>query len=166
MRPPRNFWQYCHFYLVLDNVRLVFKLNNTVYSLPTSSLTYEFTRKVYELLGLPVENVIKDYNSYDLLNDKKKQKIKNEFISLGTDIIIGNPPYQDDAVGEQKTYNGPIYNHYLDCAYAVSDVVEMIHPARFLSNAGSTPKAWNKKMLEDKHIFCKLRVLSVFVYTK
>ena len=76
----------------------------------------------------------------------------NEFISLGTDIIIGNPPYQDDAVGEQKTYNGPIYNHYLDCAYIISDVVEMIHPARFLSNAGSTPKAWNKKMLEDKHL--------------
>ena len=76
----------------------------------------------------------------------------NEFISLGTDIIIGNPPYQDDAVGEQKTYNGPIYNLYLDCAYSISDVVEMIHPARFLSNAGSTPKAWNKKMLEDRHI--------------
>lgn len=128
------------------------KIKNTVYSLPTSSLTYEFTRKVYELLGLPVENVIKDYNSYDLLNDKKKQKIMNELISLGTDIIIGNPPYQDDAVGEQKTYNGPIYNHYIDCAYNISDVVEMIHPARFLSNAGSTPKAWNKKMLEDKHI--------------
>ena len=128
------------------------KIKNTIYSLPTSSLTYEFTRKVYELLGLPVKNVIEDYNSYDLLNSKKKEKIMNEFISLGTDIIIGNPPYQDDAVGEQKTYNGPIYNHYLDCAYIISDVVEMIHPARFLSNAGSTPKAWNKKMLEDKHL--------------
>lgn len=128
------------------------KIKNTIYSLPTSSLTYEFTRKVYELLGLPVKNVIENYNSYDLLNSKKKEKIMNEFISLGTDIIIGNPPYQDDAVGEQKTYNGPIYNHYLDCAYAISDVVEMIHPARFLSNAGSTPKAWNKKMLEDKHL--------------
>ena len=127
------------------------KIKNTIYSLPASSLTYEFTRKVYELLGLPVKNVIEDYNSYDLLNSKKKEKIMNEFISLGTDIIIGNPPYQDDAVGEQKTYNGPIYNHYLDCAYIISDVVEMIHPARFLSNAGSTPKAWNKKMLEDKH---------------
>lgn len=128
------------------------KIKNTIYSLPTSSLTYEFTRKVYELLGLPVKNVIEDYNSYDLLNSKKKEKFMNEFISLGTDIIIGNPPYQDDAVGEQKTYNGPIYNHYLDCAYIISDVVEMIHPARFLSNAGSTPKAWNKKMLEDKHL--------------
>ena len=37
------------------------KVKDTVYSLPTSSLTYEFTRKVYALLGLPVKNVIKDY---------------------------------------------------------------------------------------------------------
>lgn len=128
------------------------KIKNTIYSLPTSPLTYEFTRKVYELLGLPVKNVIEDYNSYDLINEKKKQKIMEELITLGTDVIIGNPPYQNNAVGEQKTYNGPLYNLFLDCAYSVSGVVEMIHPARFLSNAGSTPKAWNKKMLEDKYL--------------
>lgn len=128
------------------------KIKNTIYSLPTSPLTYEFTRKVYDLLGLPVENVIENYNSYDLLNDKKKDKIMKELINLGADIIIGNPPYQDNAVGEQKTYNGPLYNLFLDCAYKVSDLVEMIHPARFLSNAGSTPKAWNQKMLEDKYL--------------
>lgn len=29
----------------------------------------------------------------------------------------------------------------------IGGVVELIHPARFLFNAGSTPKAWNKKML-------------------
>ena len=28
----------------------------------------------------------------------------------------------------------------------------MIHPARFLFNAGSTPKAWNQKMLSDEHL--------------
>lgn len=28
----------------------------------------------------------------------------------------------------------------------------MIHPARFLFNAGSTPKAWNEKMLSDPHL--------------
>ena len=32
-----------------------------------------------------------------------------------------------------------------------ADKVEMIHPARFLFNAGSTPKAWNEKMLNDSH---------------
>ena len=132
------------------------KIKNTIYSLPTSSLTYEFTRKVYDLLGIPVENVIENYNSYDLVNDKKKEKIMEELKKLNIDIIIGNPPYQDNAVGEQKTYNGPLYNQYLESAYEVSGVVEMIHPARFLSNSGSTPKEWNKKMLDDAYLdICK-----------
>ena len=30
--------------------------------------------------------------------------------------------------------------------------MELIHPARFLFNAGSTPKAWNEKMLADPHL--------------
>lgn len=128
------------------------KLKNSIYSLPTSPLTYEFTRKVYSLLGLPVAHVIENFNTYDLLNDKKKNILMNSLKQLGTSVIIGNPPYQDNAVGEQKTYNGPLYNIFLDRAYDVSGVVEMIHPARFLTNAGSTPKAWNKKMLEDKHL--------------
>lgn len=128
------------------------KLKNSIYSLPTSSLTYEFTRKVYSLLGLPVSHVIEEFYTYDLLNDKKKELLMSSLKQLNADMVIGNPPYQDNAVGEQKTYNGPLYNIFLDCAYNVSGIVEMIHPARFLSNAGSTPKAWNKKMLEDKHL--------------
>lgn len=32
----------------------------------------------------------------------------------------------------------------------------MIHPARFLFNAGSTPKAWNEKMLADPHLKVEL----------
>lgn len=128
------------------------KVKNSVFSLPTSPLTYEFTRKVYALLGLPVSHVIADFNTYDLLNDKKKDMLMNSLKQFHDGVVIGNPPYQDNAVGEQKTYNGPLYNLFLDCAYTMSGVVEMIHPARFLTNAGSTPKAWNKKMLEDKHL--------------
>ena len=35
--------------------------------------------------------------------------------------------------------------------YSLSNVVELIHPAKFLFNAGATPTAWNKKMLQDEH---------------
>lgn len=68
------------------------------------------------------------------------------------DFIIGNPPYQDDTLGDNKTFAPQIYNTFLDCAYTLSDKVEMVHPARFLFNAGSTPKKWNEKMLKDKHL--------------
>ena len=54
-------------------------------------------------------------------------------------------------MGDQKTFAPPIYNLFMDEAYKVADCVELIHPARFLFNAGGTPKAWNEKMLNDPH---------------
>ena len=68
------------------------------------------------------------------------------------DFIIGNPPYQDETLGENTTYAPPIYNFFMDEAYKLAEKVELIHPARFLFNAGSTPKDWNKKMLSDEHL--------------
>lgn len=65
--------------------------------------------------------------------------------------VIGNPPYQEKASGNQKTYQKPIYPAFMDEAFKVGGKVELIHPARFLFNAGSTSKAWNHKMLSDKH---------------
>lgn len=78
--------------------------------------------------------------------------IKEGDNSMEFDFIIGNPPYQDETIGDNKGFAPPIYNLFLDNAYEISDRVEMIHPARFLFNAGSTPKAWNQKMLNDKHL--------------
>lgn len=65
--------------------------------------------------------------------------------------VIGNPPYQDETLGDNKGFAPPVYDKFLDAAYEIADKVEMIHPARFLFDAGSTPKAWNKKMLSDEH---------------
>ena len=67
------------------------------------------------------------------------------------DFIIGNPPYQDESNGEMRNYAPPIYNLFMDEAYKIADAVELIHPARFLFDAGSTPKSWNEKMLQDEH---------------
>ena len=69
------------------------------------------------------------------------------------DYVIGNPPYNEDFEnsGDNGNYAKPVYDKFMDAAYEVSDKVELIHPARFLFNAGSTPKDWNKKMLEDTH---------------
>ena len=64
------------------------------------------------------------------------------------DFCIGNPPYQEEA---QDTSDKPVYNSFMEAAYSIADKVEMITPARFLFNAGKTPKAWNEKMLNDSH---------------
>lgn len=70
------------------------------------------------------------------------------------DFVIGNPPYQtsqESADKTKKNYAPPIYHEFLDAAHAIGVNVEMIHPARFLFDAGSTPKEWNQKILNDPH---------------
>lgn len=66
------------------------------------------------------------------------------------DFVIGNPPYQDETVGDSSTAT-PIYNLFMNSSYGISDRVLLITPARFLFNAGYTPKDWNRKMLTDPH---------------
>lgn len=68
------------------------------------------------------------------------------------DVVIGNPPYQEESHGEQKLFTAPIYDKFMKSAYNIGDIVELITPARFLFNAGSTPKAWNREMLNDSHL--------------
>lgn len=65
------------------------------------------------------------------------------------DVVIGNPPYQEEV---KNTSDKPIYHLFIDEAYKIAERVSFITPARFLFNAGKTPKAWNQKMLEDKHL--------------
>lgn len=71
------------------------------------------------------------------------------------DYVIGNPPYQD-TTDSDSTRMPPVYNYFMDEAYKVADAVELITPARFLFDAGYTPKEWNRKMLDDEHFkICK-----------
>ena len=90
---------------------------------------------------------------YDWRADASRlfKNLKKRDKGMKFDYVIGNPPYQDNTLGDNATYAPPVYHLFLDAAYAVSDRVELIHPARFLFNAGSTPKDWNKEMLNDEH---------------
>lgn len=72
-------------------------------------------------------------------------------LAMKFDYVIGNPPYQEDVENEGDRAN-PIYHKFMDEAYDVAEKVCLITPARFLFNAGQTPKAWNAKMLADPHL--------------
>ncbi len=96
--------------------------------------------------------IIKDWQKGKTIKviDIKRRQTKNQDI-MKFDVIIGNPPYQEERTGDNKQFAPPIYNYFIDEAQKVGDIVELIHPARFLFNAGRTPKEWNKKMLNDEH---------------
>ena len=96
-------------------------IRNCLYAIPTSTVAYEFTRKIFEILDLKVENISYKFNSYDLLeikdleNNIDYEKIKKllfqdcsfdeinihsekvkEMNGMKFDIIVGNPPYQEN----------------------------------------------------------------------
>ena len=83
--------------------------------------------------------------------EKGKESVEEAFKNVKFDVVIGNPPYQNEGVGEVAR-DEPIYHKFMDLAYKVADKAVLITPARFLFNAGQTPKTWNKQMLEDEHL--------------
>lgn len=91
---------------------------------------------------------------FTLVKDwRKKVLVSVDSISKGDgkmkfDVVIGNPPYQEETEG---TSDKPIYNYMMDASEEIADKVCLITPARFLFNAGKTPKSWNQKKLNDPH---------------
>lgn len=75
---------------------------------------------------------------------------KGENTDMKFDAIVGNPPYQVMATGDANG-SDPIYHLFIEAACKIGERVSFIHPARFLFNAGKTPKDWNQKMLNDEH---------------
>lgn len=129
-------------------------IKNKLFAIPTSHISYEFLRVVYEEFGWNTQNLVSSdiITSYNLIEENTTIKKIQELIgdeTLKFDVIIGNPPYQEQ---KQNTSDNPIYHLFMDKAYEMADKVMFITPARFLFNAGKTPKIWNEKMLSDKHL--------------
>ena len=78
------------------------------------------------------------------------ETIQEGSTSMKFDYVIGNPPYQEETDSD-STRMPPVYNLFMDESYKVAHKVELITPARFLFNAGYTPKSWNEKILNDEH---------------
>lgn len=149
-------------------------LKDTIYTIPTSGITYEFTRMIYEILGLNVDNIAFKFNSYSLLEVKDEdgdidyERIAsllrqnkpfnsitmNDEITEGDEIVnfdiaVGNPPYQEEGYNNGRKL--PIYDSFMDISYTVAQQAVLITPARFLFEAGQTAKDWNRKMLNDEY---------------
>lgn len=89
------------------------------------------------------------YKSYTL-RDELFDKFKIDGGDMKFTAIVGNPPYQ---VNTDTNFSVPVYHLFFNAAKDLNpDYISLIHPARFLFNAGATPKEWNKQMLNDPHL--------------
>ena len=109
-------------------------------------------------------NLFDDVNNQELQGDmfafvkdwKNKALVSMDSISKGDemmkfDVVIGNPPYQEEAQGT-STKDMPIYHKFIDSAFEIGEKACLITPARFLFNAGGTPKQWNREFLKNPHV--------------
>lgn len=133
-------------------------LENNVYVICKTPMAKQITKRT--LAGYSDAKINAHYFD-DLVNQMKcKQKDfidkilrssywkKGDIGKMKFDAVVGNPPYQEEG---ESTRKSPIYHLFYDSAFSISNIVSMISPARFLFDAGQTPKAWNEKMLNDKH---------------
>lgn len=131
-------------------------LENQVFGLSPTSILQGITQSY--IFGFDIDQKIsrKNFIQHDLTPEaqegKAKQKLQ-ELLDLKEnmkfDAVVGNPPYQES---RDNTRDEAIYNYFYDLAKKIAPKYCLISPARFLFNAGSTDKKWNKKMLQDKHI--------------
>ena len=153
-------------------------VSDLILTIPTSSHAYEFTRKVYEALGLNLNNIAEQFTAYDLIavkntngeidyehiknlltqkksfnkitmNDKVKSKGKKVKITA----VIGNPPYQENDGGNGRSA-APIYQNYVGIGQETSGrYVSMIMPSKWYSG-GKGLSGFRSQMLCDENLKC------------
>ena len=89
-------------------------VKDNIYSITTSSLTYELTRKVYKLLGLPTDNIF-TFNCYALL-DEVSDKCTKQLLAIKPDVVCGVPPFSSKAEGGRGDGGIAIYHKFFNYA--------------------------------------------------
>ncbi len=138
----------------LEDQRMIWQrvLRENIFVVAKTPMAKEITQRTLSgYLDMDTNIVFVNRIAEDAKENPKLEakKIKGLFGNMKFDVVIGNPPYQDTNTGEN--YSAPIYNEFMDLAFNLSDLVTLITPARFLFNAGGTPKSWNNKILNDPH---------------
>jgi type II restriction enzyme len=128
----------------------ILQLDGLTYTVPYSeeakdTVQLSLFEEIAEQTSQPQKAQIKDWKTNELTDFERLSKGETP---MKFDVVIGNPPYQEDGGARDE----PIYHYFIEESYKVGDKVSLITPARFLFNAGQTPKTWMKKMLSDRHL--------------
>lgn len=154
-------------------------ISNRIYAIPTSKIAYEFTKKIYKILGLNLEHIAKLFNTYDLLKvrenrkvdyatirkyllqDKKFSEIKlmEDMFFIGGeekvkfDVIVGNPPYQFKG-GSGGNNDALIFQYFANIAEELEpDYISLIIPSRWFSGGrDNLVGGFRSKMLNNRHL--------------
>jgi hypothetical protein len=127
---------------------------NNIYSITTSTLAYELTKKVYESLNLPIENIL-NFNSFELIGPDKSKYI--EIIKkLNIDVILAGPPFhKKDGGGRADSGSGSaIYHEFYNLAIDLKPkFISMLMKASWYSGGkGVGIEEFRLNFISDKRI--------------
>lgn len=126
------------------------KIAHNIYSIPTSALAYELTRKLYRLLNLPVEHIFDFYSRH--LIDTNNDKFKNTLQSYKFDIVLGVPPFREKVGGGRGDGGNAIYHRFFNF---VKDEIRpryiamMMQSTWYSGGRGEGLNAFRDYMLDD-----------------
>jgi len=154
-------------------------MSDRIYTIPTSSVAYEFTKKIYKILGLNIDNIAKKFNTYDFLKIRENKKVKydtikkyllqnkkfseielseNIFFKEGDDkmkfnVIVGNPPYQLKG-GSGGNNDALIFQHFANIAEKLKpEYISLIIPSRWFSGGRDNLVGdFRNKMLNNRKL--------------
>lgn len=136
-------------------------VKNSIYTIPKSSVCYELTRKLYEMLGLNVANIAKEFIATDLLEVKNGNNIdydkikalltqnkpfdtikltdtltegENDMIKF--EAVVGNPPYQEviSSNKSNKSLSKQLFPFFIKMTIMLnSTYVALITPSRWFT---------------------------------
>lgn len=136
-----------------EKERIKWILEKQVYGVAPSDIIYNIAKNY--VYGIHHDVDTSNLVQWDMAKSAQNGTMKEDLIEayegedVKFDVVIGNPPYQEETVG---TSDRPIYPEFMNGAYELAHKVSLITPARFLFNAGKTPKKWNEQMLADPHL--------------
>lgn len=128
----------------------VLQMDGLTYTSPYSQQAKEAVQlnlfeEIAEQTSQPQKAQIKDWKTNELIDF---ERLSQGETTMKFDVVIGNPPYQEEGGARDE----PIYHYFIDESYKIGNKALLITPARFLFNAGQTPKNWNNKMLNDEQV--------------
>lgn len=136
-------------------------VKNSIYTIPKSPVCYELTRKLYEMLGLNVANIAKEFIATDLLEVKNGNTVdydqikalltqnkpfdtikltdnltegENDMIKF--EAIVGNPPYQEviSSNKSNKSLSKQLFPFFIKMTIMLnSTYVALITPSRWFT---------------------------------
>ena len=148
---------------------------NSIYTIPKSKLCYELIRKVYEMLGLNVQNIAKQIEAVYMFDKNRNPGLTQERIvkiisqnksfdqikltdtpqegaePVKFEAVIGNPPYQKEDGGAKKSAQ-PIYQKFVFIAEKIeAKFLSLITPTRWFAG-GKGLDDFRDYMLDNQHL--------------